>query len=252
MYEGEMIPTRNDDDEPDVIDLTTCPGYYGYLDCPIRPPTPFADNSIWPPIVSGYKDTNGVITWPSSEQQSSLDYKTDNNEKIVLSSSHASSPSSRRTHNTWRRKLSNFLKRTKSNEHRTVISSTNTDEIQPYNFDSNEITQTNSSISRNSGKRVHWIDDDEIILNLSHRFIEYLKLFVQNIIDNNNNNNEDKYLINCQISLDELDSLIDCQQIKEAFEDIIELTKTRNKNLLLEQQTYIENLLSRTVHLSST
>ncbi|CAF2631468.1 unnamed protein product [Rotaria sp. Silwood2] len=248
MYEVEMIPTNyDDDDEPDIIDLTTYPGYFGLFDFPIRPPTPFADSSIWPPKILQNNEDNrayGVVTWSSPEKQSNLNYKMDNNENIALSSYHASS--SPRTNNTWRRRLNKFLKRTKSNEHKTVISSTKSDVTHLYNFGGGggEMTQMDSSISRSSGKRVHWVDDDEIVLNLCHRFVEYLKLLVQNVIDDTN---EDIYLKYCQISLDELDSLIDCQHIKEAFEDIVELAKTRNKNQLLEQQTYIENLLSRTV-----
>ncbi|CAF3561731.1 unnamed protein product [Rotaria sp. Silwood1] len=253
MYEVEMIPTRNNDDEPDVIDLTASPGYFGIFGFPIRPPTPFADSPIWPPTVSEYNeddDTNGIITWSSPGKHSSLNYKTDNNENLTLSSHHtpSSSSSSPRIYSTWRRKINKFLKRTKSHEHKTAVSSTTSNAVHLYNFGTGEVTRTGSSISRSSGKRVHWIDDDEVILNLCHRFVEYLKLFVQNTIDDKT---EDTYLENCQISLDELDSLIDCQYIKEAFEDIIELAKTGNKNELLEQQTYIENLLSRTVLFSS-
>ena len=56
---------------------------------------------------------------------------------------------------------------------------------------------------------------------------------------------------NCQLSLDELNSLIDCQQIQEAFDDITELAKTNDKDQLIQQQIYIENLISRTVLFSS-
>jgi len=87
-----------------------------------------------------------------------------------------------------------------------------------------------------------------MILNASYHFIGYLKLFIENIIDEKNEND---YLKNCQISLDELESLIDCHQIKQAFEDIIQLANKQDKNQLYEQQIYIENLISRSVLLFS-
>ena len=119
----------------------------------------------------------------------------------------------------------------------------------PYNFGvAEENNRTDLLPSRFTRRRVHWIDEDDAATNLSHRFIEYLKLFVQSIV---NDKNGEAYLKNCQISLDELDSLINCRQIKEAFENIIELVEERNKNKILEQQLYIENLLSRTVLFSS-
>ncbi|CAF3349998.1 unnamed protein product [Rotaria socialis] len=242
-----MIPTRIDDDhEPDVIDLTVPNCYYGSLNFPIRPPTPFADNSLWPARVSEENHTNGMITWSSPTLQTNLDDKTNHNHNTRLSRHHSSSVS--RSNSTWRRTITKFLKRTKSNEHRTNVSSRVSDAPYPYNFGVGEITRTDVTTPRSNGKRVHWIDDDEMILNLCHRFIEYLKLWVQNMLDNKN---EDKYLKNCQITLDELDSSIDCQEIRKAFEDIVESAKQRNKTQLIEQQIYIENLLSRSVLLSS-
>jgi hypothetical protein len=129
------------------------------------------------------------------------------------------------------------------------VSPSPSDLAYPYDFGIGEIKRADSVTSRcSTGKRVHWIDDDEIILNTCHRFIEYLKLYVQNI---DNIETKDNYLKNCQNSLDELDSLINCQQLKEAFDGIVELAETKDKNQLLEQQLYIENLISRTVLFSS-
>jgi hypothetical protein len=131
-----------------------------------------------------------------------------------------------------------------------VVSSLPSDTTQPYDFGTGEITEPNAiTVRSNTHKRVHWIDDDEMILNACHRFIEYLKLFVQIRLDDQNDNED--YLKNCQISLDELDALIDCQRIKEAFEVIIELAEENDKQQLYEQQIYIENLISRTVLFSS-
>ena len=98
--------------------------------------------------------------------------------------------------------------------------------------------------SRHNGKHVHWIDDTDTIFNACHRFVEHLKLFVQNII---NDKNEEIYLRNCQLSLDELDMLTDCSQLKQAFEYTIELANKHEKIQLLQQQTFIAHLISRTV-----
>jgi hypothetical protein len=121
----------------------------------------------------------------------------------------------------------------------------------PYNFGVGEINCTDSITSRSSGKRVHWVDDDELILNACHRFIEYFKVFVQNVINEDEDQNEDVHLKNCQIALDELNSLIDCRRINEAFEYTIELVNKQDKIQLLEQQTLMENLISQTVLFSS-
>jgi len=99
-------------------------------------------------------------------------------------------------------------------------------------------------ISRQNGKHVHWIDNDEGIFHTCHYFVENLKLFVQNII---NDKYEEIYLKNCQLSLDELQSLTDCLKLKQAFEYTIELAKKYDKNQLLQQQTFIAYLISRTV-----
>ena len=157
----------------------------------------------------------------------------------------------------WRRTLTKFLKLTKSNKQKKGSSCTanaaspSPELAQPYNFGNGEVPQTHSLRSRrsNSSKRVHWIDDNEMILNASHRFVEYLKLFVQNTLDDTSS--IDDYLEQCQISLNELQSLIDCSPIKAAFDHFIQLAHNHEKNRLQDQQIYIENLISRTVLFSS-
>lgn len=121
--------------------------------------------------------------------------------------------------------------------------------MEPYDFGTGELDKIDSVITRTRNKRVHWVDDDEIILNTCHRFVEYLKLFVQSILNNKTDANE--YLKQCQILFNELESLIDCYRIKQAFNDIIQLAEKQEKNQLYEQQLYIENLISRTILFSS-
>ena len=101
-----------------------------------------------------------------------------------------------------------------------------------------------SSTSRQHGKHVHWIDKDRAILNACHRFVENLKLFVQNIIADRY---EEIYLKNCQIALNELQFFADCSQLQRAFDDTIELANNDKKHQLLHQQTFIAHLISRTV-----
>jgi hypothetical protein len=101
-----------------------------------------------------------------------------------------------------------------------------------------------SMVSRQSGKHVHWIDDEDAILTGCHRFVEHLKLFVQNVI---NDKHEEIYLRNCQIALEQLEILTDCSELKQAFQYTIELATKHEKNQLLQQQTFIAQLISRTV-----
>ena len=130
-------------------------------------------------------------------------------------------------------------------------STTTNDLNQRYDFGIGEVTRSHSLISRGTttNKRVHWIDDDDIILNASHRFLEDLKSFVHIVIEETRV--DDDYLKQCQVALNELEGLIDCQQIKIAFDHLIQLANQFDKNRLSEQQTHIEKLISRTVVFSS-
>jgi hypothetical protein len=169
------------------------------------------------------EDSNGVVIWSPSTKQLTVHYNTNNSNNNNLI---PPSPSPSRTSSTWKRTLDRILKRTKPKK---ILSDT-------YDF--------NIENSRHNGKHVHWIDDDESILNACHRFVEHLKLFVQNVL---NDKNDEIYLKNCQISLDELNNLTDCEQLKQAFQDTIQLAKNYEKNQLLQQQTFIAHLISRTV-----
>jgi hypothetical protein len=202
-----------------ILDLTTSYGYYGSVSFPIRPPSPFADGLIW----SQNEDTNGI--WPSSTKYLSNHYNTNNsNNNNMISHSPVSSNAS----SSWKRTLERILKRKKSKKNCSIQLETN----------ENLIT------SRSNVKHVHWIDDDEDILNLCQYFVENLKLFVQNII---NDKYEEIYLKNCQFALDELQSFTDCSQLKQAFEYTIELANKYEKKQLLQQQTFIAHLISLTV-----
>ena len=100
--------------------------------------------------------------------------------------------------------------------------------------------------SSQTGKHVHWIDNDAI-LNACRRFVEHLKLYIQNVI---NSQNDEVYLENCQISLNELNSLTDCSELKQAFEQTVKLANKCEKNQLLQHQTLIAQLITRTILLS--
>lgn len=71
-----------------------------------------------------------------------------------------------------------------------------------------------------------------------------MKIFIQNTI---NDEYEETYLHNCQISLNELSSLTDCSTLKQAFESTVELANNNEKSQLLQQQTIIAHLISRTI-----
>ncbi|CAF1069476.1 unnamed protein product [Rotaria sordida] len=236
-HSEQMISISDDDGEPDVIDLTTSHGYYGTISFPIRPPSPFADGLIWSDMSNQCKnedeDTDGVVIWSPSTKQLTVHYNrnnNNNNNNNVI----PYSPTSSRTDSTWKRTLDRILKRTKAEKDIPQITTC------PYDFGNGEDLITTDQNS----KHVHWIDNNEIILNACRRFVEHLKIFVQNVI---NGQNEEIYLKNCQISLIELNSLIDCSELKQAFEDTIELANKYDKNQLLQQQTFIAHLISRTI-----
>ena len=117
-----------------------------------------------------------------------------------------------------------------------------------YDFDKDETFPRSTTTTP---KRVHWIDDhdDEIILNACHHFIENLKIYVENI---HNNQLDNYYLKQCQLSLDKLDSLIDCHEIKQIFNHLLLSTENYNKIQLNEQLNYIENLISHIIYSSSS
>lgn len=130
--------------------------------------------------------------------------------------------------------------------------STTTSDLNPrYDFGIAQVTRSHSSVSRgtSTNKRVHWIDDDDMILNASHQFLEDLKSFV-NIVIEQTRVDED-LLKQCQIALNELDGLIECQQINIAFDHVIQLANQFDKIRLSEQQTHIEKMISQTVVFSS-
>ncbi|CAF0966762.1 unnamed protein product [Adineta steineri] len=220
----------DDDQHPDVIDLTTSYGYYGSLSFPIRPPSPFTDGLIWTEMANQCnkdEDPNGIVMWSPSTKQLTVHYNTNNNNNNNISHS--------RITGTWKRTLDRILKRTKSKKDITIDS---------YGLD----TVDDSVTSYHQNKHVHWIDDnnnnDDTILKCCHRFVEHLKIFIHNIM---NDKNEEIYLKNCQMSLDELNKLTDCSELKQAFEYTIQLANKQEKHRLLQQQTFIAHLISRTV-----
>ncbi|UJR32213.1 hypothetical protein I4U23_019678 [Adineta vaga] len=240
---GQNVSISDDDDDddeaPDIIDLTTSYGYYGCLSFPIRPPSPFADGLVWSQMTDQRnevereeegeeeEDTNGIVVWSPSTKQLSVHYNTNNNNNNIPSPS----PTSSGIGGTWKRTLDRILKRTKLRKDPVM---------HVYDFDMND----DSMISRHPNKHVHWIDDNDAILQACHRFVEHLKVFVQNVI---HDTNEEIHLKNCQLSLDELQMLTDCSELKRAFEKTIQLARKHQKNELLQQQTFLAKLISRTV-----
>ncbi|CAF1235328.1 unnamed protein product [Rotaria sp. Silwood1] len=236
-HKEQMTSISDEDDgEPDIIDLTTSYGYYGTVSFPIRPPSPFADGLIWSETSNQYnnedENTDGIVIWSPSTKQLTVHYNknNNNNNNNIISPS----PISSRTDSTWKRTWNRILKRTKTEKAVPEIIT------YPYDFGNGEDLNT----THHNNKHVHWIDNNEIILNTCRHFVEHLKIFVQNII---NDKNEEIYLKNCQISLNELDSLIDCSELKQAFEYTIELANNNEKHHLLQQQTFIAHLISRTL-----
>ena len=112
-----------------------------------------------------------------------------------------------------------------------------------YDFGSGKITEVNTlALRSNNPKRVHWFDDEENQINQCYYFIEQLRFFVQLIIDGRDNDHDfDK----CQLALDQLQSIGNYQEIKEEFEELIRLSHSRDTNRLIQQEKYIESLVTR-------
>ncbi|CAM4806795.1 unnamed protein product [Rotaria magnacalcarata] len=247
----EQMKSVIDDDEdydgaPDIIDLTTSRGYYGTVSFPIRPPSSFADGLMLSQMTNQYNneydDTDGIVIWSPSTKQLTVHYNSynSNNSNNNNNNNNRIDPSPVLSHadSTWKRTLDRILKRTKSGKEISHVIN------HPYDFGDGE----DSMATTQNGKHVRWIDNDECIVNACRRFVEHLKIFVQNVI---NDQNEEIYLQNCEKYLNELNSLIDCTELKEAFQYSVELANQYEKNQLLQQQTFIAQLISRTILSSS-
>jgi hypothetical protein len=118
-----------------------------------------------------------------------------------------------------------------------------------YDFGLGEKADSDTGTLRlGSHKRVHWLDEEEARRNECYRFAEYLRLAVRTIRDGKNG---DYYLEACQQSLHQLQSLFNYRQLEQGFEELVRLAKTRDKNQLMKQQSYLEGLLSRTTMTSA-
>ena len=92
------------------------------------------------------------------------------------------------------------------------------------------------------------MDDEETKLNVCHRLVEYLKLFVQTVIDAGDQDKIDEHLTQCQGLLIELNTLTDDRHINDAFDEIVRRAKQpENSGQLREQLTDIENLISSSI-----
>lgn len=248
IHLGQMTSISDEDDEPDVIgkrttfflslkhidemiiflDLTTSYGYYGSVSFPIRPPSPFADGLIWSQLIqqrSDNEENDRAIFWSSSTKQLSDNYNTNNSNNNNLISQ---SPTASRTSSSWKQTFGRILKRNRRKKSTSTPS---------------ETSETSNS-SRSTSKHVHWIDHDQAVFDACHHFVENLKLFVQHIL---NNQYEDIFLQHCRTALDQLHIYTDCTQLKQAFDHTIELANNKEKHQLLQQQTFIAQLISRTV-----
>lgn len=195
---------------------------------PIRPPSPFADGLIWSQMCHqrpDHEENDRMMFWSSSTKQLSENFNTNNsNSNNILSQS----PASSRISTSWKQTFERILRRDKRKKGSVTSSE----------------TSENSTTSRTTNKHVHWIDHDQAVFDACHQFVENLKLFVQHIL---NNQYEEIYLKHCRTALDQLRGYTDCSQLKKAFDHTIELANNKEKHQLLQQQTFIAQLISRTI-----
>ena len=186
------------------------------MDFPLRPPTPFADS-------------------PTNEEPE---------RRSTIVSPSPQSPK----RNSWRRLLLKMLKRTKSGSAKKGVPSNKVEVVHPSEFGAPKKPRANSILVRSNSKRVHWMDDEETKLNVCHRFVEYLKLFVQVVIDEGDQDEIDEHLKQCQGLLIELNTVTDARYINDAFDEIVQRARRpENGSQLREQQSYIEDLISRSI-----
>ena len=125
-----------------------------------------------------------------------------------------------------------------------LLEDTKNPPVVPYNFGPGE---NKLRIHRNS-KRVHWVDDNRTILENCSTFVAHLKEFVQNVINNRPYEFDWKQGRN---SLNALERLIDCRELRQAYDECLILARQNNRLGLLGQQTLIAQLISRTISFSS-
>lgn len=172
-------------------------------------------------------DNDRMMFWSSSTKQISENFNTNNsnNNHFLLSQSPTTSS---RTNHSWKQTFERILKRNKRKKGSVASSE----------------TSDTSMKSQSTSKHVHWIDHDQAIFDACQQFVENLKLFVQDIL---NNQHGDIHLKHCRIALDQLRNYTDCSQLKKAFDHTIALANNKEKHLLLQQQTFIAQLISRTI-----
>lgn len=220
------------------VDLTNSNGYYGSLSFPLRPPSPFADGLLWSDQMAYRNQDQSMYTGPSGTRTFlSIHCNVNNNnnnhddeEEDEDGEAHGSRSASPRRF--WNRWLKRPMSKKSSPKEETIS--------MPYYFGQGDV----SAPSRRTGKRVHWIDDDQTILDLCYRFVDHLKLFVQHVI---HDYYDDEHWRQCQIYLNELHRLTDCSELQRAFDESLVWANEGDKVRLLQQQTFIAQLISRTV-----
>lgn len=242
----------------DSLDLTTSYGYYGPLSFPLRPPSPFSDGLLWPQMSNTRADdddeSNEMFIWSPSTKQLTVQYSTNtnNNNNNNSSSCHSYSPMLSETERPWKRIWNRLVKRTSVKKGSLVFDSFATftplllsdtaesPQTLPYDFGVGD----DPTDSRPQDKHVHWMDDEEAILNCCCVFVEHLKLFVQHVIDDSY---DDTHWRHCQWALTDLHTISDCSELQEAFDTTLALASKGEKIQLLRQQTLIAHLISRMI-----
>lgn len=226
------------------VDLTNSYGYYGSLSFPLRPPSPFADGLRWSNPMSLANDqdnsNNEIYIWPAKTKHFSMHYNinTNNNNNNNYQYDNLDDPIGIHSSSTSPKRFWNrLLKRSSPKK----ASSDNDLIDHPYDFGHGDLI--GRSVSK-PVKRVHWIDDDEAILKICYRFVEHLKLFVQHIL---NDYYDDEHSRQCQTYLNELNRFTDSSELQRAFDESLAFANEGDKVRLLRQQTFIAQLISRTI-----
>lgn len=108
--------------------------------------------------------------------------------------------------------------------------------------------RSDSSESRTSVKRVHWIDEDEQIrLRLCQNFLDSVRALVDTVLKNEYPVDAGDYVHQSERLLNQLHTLMDTDEIEDVFQDLIRSLQNRDQYHLFKHRDTLEDLFSRTM-----
>jgi hypothetical protein len=189
------------------LDMTNSSGYYGGTSFPLRPPSPYTEGLIY--TQTDNDNPSEMYIWSPSTNQLTVHYNTNNNNNNCNT-----------TESSWKRVWERLAPRFRTKR---------------------------DPCGRSSDKYQHWMVNEQIIVALLSRFVEHLKVFVQQAMKMQY---DELQWSRCQQLLHQLRILIDCSQLQMAFDYSSVLARQGDCRRLLQQQTLIAECISRMIRTS--